>query len=99
MNYLSERSQCVQFDGLSSEWLNITNGVPQGSVLGPLLFMMWMEQLYIFYADDTVMYCAGPLRRLLLNCRQFFILFRLNSLSFLQWNLILIQNDIQNLAY
>ena len=65
---LSERSQCVQFDGLSSEWLNITNGVPQGSVLGPLLFSIYINSLgenvdgatLHFYADDTVMYCAGP---------------------------------------
>ena len=68
MNYLSERSQCVHFDGLSSEWLNITNGVPQGSVLGPLLFSIYINSLgenvdeatLHFYADDTVMYCAGP---------------------------------------
>ena len=68
MNYLSERSQCVHFDGLSSEWLNIANGVPQGSVLGPLLFSIYINSLgenvdeatLHFYADDTVMYCAGP---------------------------------------
>ncbi|KAI4830607.1 hypothetical protein KUCAC02_002226 [Chaenocephalus aceratus] len=68
VNYLSERSQCVHFDGLSSEWLNISNGVPQGSVLGPLLFSIYInsvgdnvdEATLHFYADDTVMYCAGP---------------------------------------
>ena len=68
VNYLSERSQCVHFDGLSSEWLNIANGVPQGSVLGPLLFSIYINSLgenvdeatLHFYADDTVMYCACP---------------------------------------
>ena len=37
-NYLSDRSQAVIGDGFRSEFLNIYKGVPQGSVLGPLLF-------------------------------------------------------------
>ena len=37
-NYLSNRTQCTQFDGLMSVKLSVFNGVPQGSVLGPLLF-------------------------------------------------------------
>lgn len=67
-NYLSERSQCVQFNGITSEPLNIANGVPQGSVLAPLLFSIYINNIgqnvsganLHFYADDTVVYCAAP---------------------------------------
>ena len=39
-SYLCNRSQCVSIDGQLSDELNITHGVPQGSVLGPLLFLL-----------------------------------------------------------
>lgn len=35
-NYLSDRSQCITYDGLCSDTLFVCKGVPQGSVLGPL---------------------------------------------------------------
>ena len=37
-DYLSNRTQCVLYDGVSSELLPVKCGVPQGSILGPLLF-------------------------------------------------------------
>ena len=60
-SYLSERSQKVTIAGVSSNWLNINSGVPQGSILGPLLFLIYIIDLpsvcskvdvYLF-ADDT----------------------------------------------
>ena len=65
-NYLSHRTLSTQFDGLMSVKLSVCNGIPQGSVLGPLLFTLYIKnvdknvqnaQLH-FYADDTVIYCC-----------------------------------------
>ena len=60
-SYLSHRSQYVELNGVSSARKTITTGVPQGSILGPLLFLIYMNDIpqssqsfrFILYADDT----------------------------------------------
>ena len=61
-NYLQDRSQKVVHKGLSSETCNITAGVPQGSILGPLLFKIFVndfghdiESESILFADDSTL--------------------------------------------
>ena len=64
-SYLTDRSQYVTYDGIESKVLPIKNGVPQGSILGPLLFIIYMNDIFnvsnfiftILYADDT---CVTP---------------------------------------
>ena len=63
-SYLSNRKQYVSFNGHSSELLEINGGVPQGSVLGPLLFLIYINDLpniskvlnFYLFADDTNIY-------------------------------------------
>lgn len=60
-SYLSDRRQYVEFDGVKSSNLPLTIGVPQGSILGPLFFIIYMNDIvnssnlleFIIYADDT----------------------------------------------
>ena len=62
-SYLSNRTQYVDSDGISSSIRVIETGVPQGSILGPLLFIIYMNDIYtvsdnlnfILYADDTTL--------------------------------------------
>ena len=63
-NYLSDRVQYVEFNGSVSDKQNITTGVLQGLVLGPLLFLLYVNDLpkvsklfdTIIFADDTTLH-------------------------------------------
>ena len=66
-SYLSGRQQRVCLDGSFSDWASISKGVPQGSILGPLLFLVFVNDLPTavercsvnLYADDTTIYFAS----------------------------------------
>lgn len=71
-SYLSGRSQCVVLGETSSASLPVVRGVPQGSVLGPLIFCLYINDLptvikycsaHIF-ADDIQLACSAPLSEL-----------------------------------
>ena len=66
-SYLRNREQAVRFNGTLSSWCSVKAGVPQGSVLGPTLFSMYINDLpesiapadSVLFADDTTIYTSG----------------------------------------
>ena len=57
-SYLSDRQQCVKSVEFRSEFLPIEYGVPQGSVLGPLLFLDYIDDIQDFCGDSTAILFA-----------------------------------------
>ena len=66
-SYISGRSQVTVANGVMSESREVSCGVPQGSVLGPLYFLAYINDMsmaikdvkFSLYADDTVLYVSG----------------------------------------
>ena len=65
--FLSNRSQHVLVDGCRSKLVDVVSRVPQGSVLGPLLFLLYtskhfyiLENKLIGYADDSTLMAVVP---------------------------------------
>ena len=66
-SYLNNRSQYVCYNNVNSDLKNITCGIPQGSILGPSLFILYINDLcnvsdilkFILFADDTNIFCHG----------------------------------------
>lgn len=64
-SYLRNRCQAVVVGGYRSDFILIPSGVPQGSILGPLLYLVYLYDIassirfskFLMYADDTKIYC------------------------------------------
>ena len=77
-NYLANRSQYVSYNGKTSDIQNVSCGVPQGSILGPLLFILYINDFsnvsdilyYVLFADDTNVFLNGRDIHKLINTMQ-----------------------------
>ena len=69
-----------------SEWIDILTGIPQGSIFGPLIFNIFINDLIIFikktdicsFADDNTLYKSSPILSVALNCLEHEITIALN---------------------
>ena len=63
---LTNRLQCCKINNSFSEWGKVLNGIPQGSILGPLLFNIFLNDIFLSlqkcdlanYADDSTLYAS-----------------------------------------
>ena len=75
-SYLNDRQQQVRVNNNFSCWEKIAAGLPQGSTLGPLLFNILINDLFVFasssnlsnYADDNTLYNSGFNLKEVKNC-------------------------------
>ena len=113
-SFISDRSQCVEMNGVTSNFLDISCGVPQGSTLGPVLFLLYINDIHLYtnllklilFADDTtILYSSKNLKHLidnlnneLMNLSEWFILNKL-SLNIAKTNYMLFHNRKNHITH
>ena len=82
-SFLSQRKQRVVVNGAYSQWNYETSGIPQGSVLGPTLFIIYfndlpetVESMVHIFADDTKIYRKLALKMTVLNVKKIWIFYK-----------------------
>ena len=66
-SYLTDRQQLVKCNGKLSKLMNLSTGIPQGTILGPILFVLYANDIFhnlsegtcIMYADDITLFVSG----------------------------------------
>ncbi len=76
-SFLTDRKQRVCVNGSYSDWKNVTSGIPQGSVLGPLLFVLYINDMpdditsnIFLFADDTKIFTNSSNHQNSVNLQQ-----------------------------
>ena len=99
-SFLSNREQLVCINTIKSDFLPVKYGIPQGSVLGPLLFSLYINDLPLFikalcelFADDTTIHSShSNLNNLLLSLQE-----SINNLfSSMDWTKSYVAKLVQN---
>ena len=93
-DYLSYRKQRTKIGSAYSDWANIIRGIPQGSILGPLIFNTFINEIFLVveksdicnFADDNTLYSHGSSLPLILSnlehdMRNLLYWFKINSLK------------------
>ena len=65
--YLANRKQYINYNDISSSYNTINCGVPQGSILGPILFLIYINDIirssnklkFLLFTDDTTIFIQG----------------------------------------
>ena len=86
LSYLSRRKHRTKINNRLSEWADIVAGIPQGSILGPLLFNIYINDIFYFihesitnYADDTTPYSIKT------NYEELVAALQLESKTLIEW--------------
>ena len=88
-SYLSSRSFTVDINGIKSPPSKLLHGVPQGSVIGPLLFILYTTPLSLIISQSSVNH------KLYADDTQLFLSFSADTFS---ENILLLQNTITNIS-